>query len=233
MTEYNRPLDVIDALTMEFLRFYNPAVTYNREVSNPALVVYTIDNYEYGELGTIRLRKIGEQFADVSFTLPPIPEIGDNYKPSPLFRSWLVDNHPGILSIPETTEFLAQDTVIQILKLYQEWLYPQRQAAQQILIQAYQERLYQEQQLNVPAETLGEEPEKPPEPWEKIPDHLWDRLAVKMWREGYTNKDIGEIVFVSPRRVTNRLSELRMSFGTDIVPTNEMRRHKEIFKENS
>lgn len=61
------------------------------------------------------------------------------------------------------------------------------------------------------------------EPWNQIPDHLWDRTAVQMWREGYTSKEIALSVGVTPRRVTNRLSELRQRYP-HIVLTNDMRR---------
>ena len=62
-------------------------------------------------------------------------------------------------------------------------------------------------------------------PWEQIHDDLWDRTALKMWHEGYSNREIGESVNVSPATVTNRLSELRKQYGLEIVPLkNEIRR---------
>jgi len=55
-------------------------------------------------------------------------------------------------------------------------------------------------------------------PWEKIPDHKWDRLAVKYWNKGWTCKEIGEKLGVSSKRVMNRLSELRKNHPEEIVP---------------
>ncbi len=52
----------------------------------------------------------------------------------------------------------------------------------------------------------------------KIPDRLWYREAVRLWREGFTAPDIGKQVKRSRRTVTNKLSELRRNFGEDVVP---------------
>jgi len=60
------------------------------------------------------------------------------------------------------------------------------------------------------------------EPWKKIPDHLWDRVAVEMWCNGYTNRDIANKVSVQPRVVTNRISQLRQLYPS--IPTNDQRR---------
>lgn len=66
------------------------------------------------------------------------------------------------------------------------------------------------------------------DPWERIPDYLWDRDAIKMWCAGHTNVEIGDAVSVSPKRVTNRISELRKSYP--FIPTNEERRKTIIRK---
>jgi len=55
-------------------------------------------------------------------------------------------------------------------------------------------------------------------PWERIPDHFWDRQAVKMWNEGHTNREISNRVGVTPEAVTNRISELRKEFTIAVVP---------------
>lgn len=60
-------------------------------------------------------------------------------------------------------------------------------------------------------------------PWEQIPDHYWDRDALRLWWSGYTNIEIGKSISVTPRRVTNRLSDLRKLFGEEIVPKKEQR----------
>lgn len=68
------------------------------------------------------------------------------------------------------------------------------------------------------------------QPWEKIKNKNWDRLALKMWWEGNSRKEIARKVSVSARRVTNRLSELRQMYGDEIVPTHEQRRKRFILK---
>ena len=57
-------------------------------------------------------------------------------------------------------------------------------------------------------------------PWEKIPDHLWDRLAVRAWWQGHTYAEIARynIGGVKEARVRNRLTELRGEHGEEIVP---------------
>lgn len=69
----------------------------------------------------------------------------------------------------------------------------------------------------------GEEAEKE-HPWDKIPDKNWDRIAVRLWWEGFSAKEISEKVYCSPKRIQNRLSELRERYSKDIVPTDEIRR---------
>jgi len=58
----------------------------------------------------------------------------------------------------------------------------------------------------------------------QIPDKNWDRLAVKMWLTGYTSTEIADNISVSPRRVTNKISELRQKYGQEIVPYDKDRR---------
>jgi hypothetical protein len=61
-------------------------------------------------------------------------------------------------------------------------------------------------------------------PWELIPDHLWDRHALRLWWEGLTCPEIGRRLSQAPKTVRNRLTMLRKQYGTDIVPTNRRRR---------
>jgi hypothetical protein len=61
-------------------------------------------------------------------------------------------------------------------------------------------------------------------PWMQIPDKEWDRVALKMWWNYYTCKEISQLVHVTPERVTNRISELRQIHGQGIVPLDKQRR---------
>ncbi len=61
-------------------------------------------------------------------------------------------------------------------------------------------------------------------PWELIPDHLWDRRALRLWWEGLTCPEIGRRLSQAPKTVRNRLTLLRKVYGTDVVPTNRRRR---------
>lgn len=67
-------------------------------------------------------------------------------------------------------------------------------------------------------------------PWQRIPDHFWDRQAVEMWCNGYTAREIGHKVYVTPRRVANRISELRKIYP--FIPTNK-ERYRMNLKKNS
>lgn len=62
------------------------------------------------------------------------------------------------------------------------------------------------------------------QPWELIPDHLWDRQALRLWWEGLTCPEIGRRLAQAPKTVRNRLTLLRKEYGTDLVPTNRRRR---------
>ena len=61
-------------------------------------------------------------------------------------------------------------------------------------------------------------------PWEIIPDHLWDRAAVKVWCSGFSNREIAKWVKVHPRTVTNRICELRRRYPQAGIPTGEQRK---------
>jgi hypothetical protein len=60
-------------------------------------------------------------------------------------------------------------------------------------------------------------------PWENIPNHLWDRDAVKLWCLGFSSQEIASWVQVHPRTVTNRLSELRRCYPKAGIPTHKQR----------
>ena len=79
---------------------------------------------------------------------------------------------------------------------------------------------------------------EPDKPWLRIPDHLWDREAVRLWWDLHTAQEIALTLGnegkanVKPRRITNRLSELRQHYP-DEVPTNQERRRKFISRGKS
>jgi len=58
------------------------------------------------------------------------------------------------------------------------------------------------------------------DPWTKISDHGWDRLAVQLLHEGYTSPEIARKTGkeITAKTVDNRLSQLRALYGTEIVP---------------
>jgi hypothetical protein len=62
------------------------------------------------------------------------------------------------------------------------------------------------------------------DPWALIPDHLWDRQALRLWWAGLTCVEIGARISQAPKTVRNRLTMLRKEYGTDVVPTNRRRR---------
>ena len=68
------------------------------------------------------------------------------------------------------------------------------------------------QQVLIEQRTRGDpagESAHDPQPWQAIPDHLWDRAAVKLWCMGYTNQEIADKVKDPPRTVTNCICALR------------------------
>ncbi len=55
-------------------------------------------------------------------------------------------------------------------------------------------------------------------PWEKIPDHRYDRKLLEYWLADYTAEDIGRILDRKPGTILNRLVKLRKKYGEEIVP---------------
>lgn len=63
-------------------------------------------------------------------------------------------------------------------------------------------------------------------PWELVPNTGWDRRVLELWWRNYPSNAIGRQLGVSPKRVLNRISELRKLHGTGVVPTEMQRRGK-------
>lgn len=68
---------------------------------------------------------------------------------------------------------------------------------------------------------------KPLEPWDRIPDVGWDRLAVQMLWKGYTDPEIGKKVGRASKTVTNRMSRLRQQYP-ELVPTRDDLRKRKL-----
>lgn len=64
------------------------------------------------------------------------------------------------------------------------------------------------------------EPDEDEQPWMKIPERGWNRLAVRMLHEGYSSDEIAKKTGkdIIAKTVDNRLSELRGTYGVEIVP---------------
>ena len=55
-------------------------------------------------------------------------------------------------------------------------------------------------------------------PWEKIPEHGYDRKMVEYWSARYTAEEIGRILDREPGTIRNRLTQLRHEYGEEVVP---------------
>lgn len=75
-------------------------------------------------------------------------------------------------------------------------------------------------------------PNRRRQPWEMIPDHLWDCRAVELWCEGYSNVEISSQVNVQPRSVANRISELRRLYPQANIPTKSQRKKTSAARES-
>ena len=64
------------------------------------------------------------------------------------------------------------------------------------------------------------------EPWESIPDHSWDREAVRLWCNGSSYKQIGLALGLSQGRISNRFSDLRKKGFA--IPMDEARKHNRM-----
>ena len=65
-------------------------------------------------------------------------------------------------------------------------------------------------------------------PWESIPDYRWDRLAVQLLYEGYTDEEIKGKVDpdLVAKTITNRLSVLRKQFPDEVLTRREIKRRR-------
>jgi hypothetical protein len=69
------------------------------------------------------------------------------------------------------------------------------------------------------------------EPWERIPDHKWDRKAVEMMCTGSSDAEIARAIGgVTSKTITNRLASLRTQFP--FIPTREKIRRKARHRKN-
>lgn len=61
-------------------------------------------------------------------------------------------------------------------------------------------------------------------PWEVVADNAWDRRLVELWWHDHPSATIAQRLGVTPKTVLNRLSELRKTYGKNLVPTDSRRR---------
>jgi len=65
-------------------------------------------------------------------------------------------------------------------------------------------------------------------PWDVI-EVDWQREAVRLWcEEKLSSPSIGDRLNFSPKTVLNRLSELRKKHGPEVVPTDDMRKGRDM-----
>lgn len=69
-----------------------------------------------------------------------------------------------------------------------------------------------------------------PEPKHTMAEDItgWEREALRLWCEGLTATVIGERLGYTPKTVLNRLSELRRQYGPEVVPTDDMRKGRDM-----
>lgn len=60
--------------------------------------------------------------------------------------------------------------------------------------------------------------------WYRIPDIGWDRIALKLWLNDYTHREIGLKLDFAPKTIQNRLTVLRKLHGTEVVPLRRRRK---------
>jgi len=81
-------------------------------------------------------------------------------------------------------------------------------------------------------ETKTQEPEaqkQPRKPWEHIDLKDWEREALRLWcEEDLTASEIGRRLHYDEKTVRNRFSELRRKYGLEVVPTDDMRKGRDM-----
>jgi hypothetical protein len=69
-----------------------------------------------------------------------------------------------------------------------------------------------------PQAAVQAQTETPSDPIERIPDHGWDRKAVRLLREDHDYAYIGDKVGMAPHTVRTRMCMLRKLYGKEVIP---------------
>ena len=84
---------------------------------------------------------------------------------------------------------------------------------------------------NVANDSESSSPMVDNDPWDRIPDHRWDRRAVKCLWEGLTDPEIAKTLDgLDAKTVTNRLSTLRRLYPDHVPTRGELRKRRGLSK---
>ena len=151
MTIYNFPFDLIDAFTREVLPYCISGITTWREEISSVLIVYSIRDNELGDLGIVRLRKLINGGTEIIFTYPPSPDYLDIY-------NWIKQRNGqvqiGKTQLRSVKEQIPPELFDQVMKLAKTQLIKIRETRNREVMDAFFNRLNQEQSLRLEQEKL-------------------------------------------------------------------------------
>jgi len=190
-----KSIDDLDAAVFRSIPDYSPyVVEFKREEIPPSLVVYRLWCKELDDLGEITLGEVKLDRVDAQ-------------------HSTLETEPPPALWEPD-----RKDERYQSIKGHYD-----------AVMEAFFNRLERDPvwgdggmwaaiQKRVPI-VVAEPPQaNEDKPWERIPEKGWDRMALKLWHEGYEAKDIGLQLNKKGKTITNRMCVLRKRHGEEVVP---------------
>jgi hypothetical protein len=150
----HKPFDILDAAVFEYLPGFGGGwVDFEREEATHGSVVYRLSQDQLGDLGTIKLRKLGDDLSELSVDGPP----------RPAGRSRTDEEKAASRAIEDRAERIkAELAVLDKIRAECEQLYHQRESHQAKVIALMFQRM-QEDDLVLEAKPAGYSQRRGPE----------------------------------------------------------------------
>ena len=233
------PFDILQAAIASHLALWMEDTSrfcFDQDVA-PALITYSFSaRLMYHPIGEcncwsfhkVMLRKLGDDLSELHISDPPsiilygkpLEDVEDDE-----LVAWEEEGREFRLAmrgegpIRTTSALLVQ--MISAARDYHNRL------LNELLFKLKEDGLFRAQRDNAGV-SAGEDREEETGPWEVIPEG-WQRDAMKLWWEGWSQGEIAKKMGFATRTVTNRFYALRTAYTPDVVPyKNDPRRQRHI-----